>query len=92
MTAINKGENKFYIGDDIRNPIAEMTFVQSGVKRIVIDHTYVTEELRGQGVASELLEQVVLFAREEKLRILPLCPYAKHKLENNEAYLDILSV
>jgi predicted GNAT family acetyltransferase len=92
MTTINKGENKFYIGDDIRNPIAEMTFVQSGNSRIVIDHTYVSEDLRGQGIAGELLEQVVLFAREEEKKILPLCPYAKQKLEGNSAYMDVLSV
>lgn len=69
-----------------------MTFVQSGKGRIVIDHTYVSEDLRGQGIAGELLEKVVLFAREEEKKILPLCPYAKHKLEENAAYLDVLSV
>ena len=39
MHEIKKGENKFYIGEDIKEPIAELTFIESGKNRIVADHT-----------------------------------------------------
>ncbi|WP_067725290.1 GNAT family N-acetyltransferase [Oceanobacillus damuensis] len=91
MTIINKGANKFYVGDNIKNPLAEITFVESGEKRIVIDHTYVSNDLRGQGIAGRLVENVVHYAREAGKKILPLCPYAKEKIEKNEEYHDVLS-
>ena len=91
MATINKGENKFYVGDNIRNPLAEITFVESGEERLVIDHTYVSNDLRGQGIAGQLLENVVNYAREKGKKILPLCPFAKTKIEENADYQDILS-
>ncbi|WP_010651491.1 GNAT family N-acetyltransferase [Oceanobacillus massiliensis] len=91
MATINKGANKFYVGDNVRNPLAEITFVESGEERLVIDHTYVSSDLRGQGIAGQLVENVVLYAREAGKKILPLCPYAKNKMEENEAYHDVLS-
>lgn len=54
MTTINKGANKFYVGENIQNPLAEITFVESGKARLVIDHTYVSSDLRGQGVAGAI--------------------------------------
>ncbi|MBP2078740.1 GNAT family N-acetyltransferase [Oceanobacillus polygoni] len=92
MTTINKGENKFYVGDNIKEPLAEITFIQIGDAKIVIDHTYVSDELRGQGIAGELVEKVVLFAREKNRKITPLCPYAKKKIENTPEFCDVLGV
>lgn len=91
MVAIKKAENKFYIGEDIKEPIAEITFNRSSGNKIVVDHTYVSDELRGQGIAGKLVEQVVSYAREQNLKIIPLCPYVKNKLEETEAYHDVLA-
>lgn len=90
MATIHKGENKFYIGEDIRDTDAEITFVESGSNRLVIDHTYVTKELRNQGIAQQLLERVVRYARENDKYIIPLCPFAKKQMKKNEAYHDVL--
>lgn len=90
MATINKGENKFYIGDDIKEPLAEITFIENGDNRLVIDHTYVSDELRGQGIAGELVEKVVTRAREKGKKIMPLCPYAKSKLKKTPEYHDVL--
>ncbi|MBY7142698.1 N-acetyltransferase [Virgibacillus sp. NKC19-3] len=90
MVMINKGENKFYVGDDIKDPLAEITFIENGDNRLVIDHTYVSDELRRQGIAGELVGKVVMRAREKGKKILPLCPYAKSKLEKTPEYHDIL--
>lgn len=90
MATINKGENKFYVGDSIKDPMAEITFVQNGDNRLIIDHTYVSDELRGQGIAGDLVENVVLFAREKGKKVMPLCPYAKDKIEKTPAYQDVV--
>ncbi|MBP1970660.1 putative GNAT family acetyltransferase [Virgibacillus natechei] len=90
MATINKGENKFYVGDSIKDPMAEITFVQNGDNRLIIDHTYVSDELRGQGIAGDLVEKVVLFAREKGKKVMPLCPYAKDKIKKTPAYQDVV--
>ncbi|MFC4024768.1 GNAT family N-acetyltransferase [Oceanobacillus longus] len=91
MATINQGANKFYIGENVQNPLAEITFVESGEERLVIDHTYVSNDLRGQGIAGQLLENVVVYAREKGKKIIPLCPYAKEKIEKKKEYHDVLS-
>lgn len=90
MFEIKKGANKFYIGDFEENPVAEMTYVVSGEDNIIIDHTFVSDELGGQGVGKLLLKEVVDWSREENQKIIPLCPYAKAQMEKNEEYHDMI--
>jgi len=87
---IKKGKNRFYIGDDENNPIARITWKNGGENIIVIDHTIVDLTLRGQGIAGKLLAKVVEMAREENLKIIPVCSYAVVKLNRNDEYKDVL--
>ena len=87
---IKKGTNKFYIGENESNPIARITWKNGGNKIIVIDHTIVDPSLRGQGVAGQLLAKVVEMARNEGLKIVPVCSYAVVKLTRNNEYADVL--
>ena len=70
--------------------VAEMTYVRSGDTRIIIDHTEVGDELRGQGAGKKLVEAAVHMARENKLKILPLCPFAKSVFERTPEFRDVL--
>ena len=87
---INRAENKFYIGDEDR-PLAEITWVPTGDDQIIADHTWVSDELRGQGVAALLLAELVALARDHNKTIIPLCPYVKRKLTGDPQYEDILN-
>lgn len=90
-TTVKQGQNKFYVGDSEENPLAMMTFVHNGKTQIIIDHTEVGETLRGQSIGDKLLEEVVQYAREKEMKIIPLCPFAKARLEKNrEKYEDVL--
>ena len=87
---ILKGEGKFYIGDNENDPLAEITFVKTGEDKIIIDHTIVSDTLQGQGVAKKLLTRAVEFAREEKIKIIPVCPYVIAQFEKNpDLYGDV---
>jgi len=90
MIEVKKGSNKFYIGDSEDNPLAEMTFVPSNEDLIIIDHTFVSEELNGRGIGKLLLKELVDWAREEDKKIMPLCPYAKAQMEKNKEYHDMI--
>lgn len=91
MTTIKQGDNKFYIGDDEQNPLGEITFKLPGDNLMVVDHTYVSDDLRGQGIAGKLVGKVVEYAREQGKKINPTCSYAKKKMENTPEYQDVLA-
>jgi len=50
-----KGE--FYIGEEGHH-LAEMAYTWAGENMLIIDHTLVEDELRGQSVGRKLLDQV----------------------------------
>ncbi|HZK00113.1 MAG TPA: GNAT family N-acetyltransferase [Tissierellaceae bacterium] len=90
MLEIKKGTDKFYVGDSEDNPLAEMAYVLTGKDIIIIDHTFVTDELRGQSVGRLLLKEVVDWSRSENKKIIPLCPYSKAQMEKNPEYHDMI--
>lgn len=49
----------------------------------------VREELSGQGVAQQLVDRVVEKARQDGLKIVPVCPYAKKRFLEHEQYADV---
>lgn len=87
---IKKGENMFYVGDSEDSVKAKMTYVPSGENIIIIDGTFVSSELRGQGVGKKLLKEIVDWCRKENKKIVPLCPYAKAQIEKNNEYHDMI--
>ncbi len=91
MATIQKGENKFYIGENENEPSAEITFKPKDEHTIIADHTYVSDELRGEGIAGKLLEALIDYARKEDKKIVPVCSYVKNKMERTEEYHDLIA-
>lgn len=89
MYEIKRGSDRFYIGESIDNDIARITWTTEG-NVISVNHTFVAPELRGQSIAGKLLAEVVNMAREENLKVIPVCSYAVVKLTRNDEYKDIL--
>lgn len=82
-----KGE--FYIElDGVRE--ARMTYSWAGKDKIIIDHTEVSENLRGKGAGFKLVEESVNFARKNNLKIMPLCPFAKAVFDKTGKYHDVV--
>lgn len=69
--------------------LAEMEVgIQNG--NLTVYHTEVTEILKGQGIASKLLATMVAYARENKLKVIALCPYVLAQFRRHpEQYADI---
>ncbi|WP_067622566.1 GNAT family N-acetyltransferase [Alicyclobacillus acidiphilus] len=62
--------------------------VREGV--VSIDHTIVAPEHQGQGIAAQLVEQVVKQARAEHKRIRPVCSYAYAVFRRNAEYREVI--
>ena len=55
---------------------AVLTWLARGPLRIA-NHTYVPPELRGRGIAQQLVEALVADAREQGFKIVPQCSYVE---------------
>lgn len=87
---IEKAEKKHFIENEEGKIVAEITFVPAGASKVIIDHTFVDESLRGQNIASKLVASVVEEMREQDKKIVPLCPFAKAEFERKKEYQDML--
>lgn len=90
MSEIKKGTKGFYIGESEDNPLAEITYVPYGDNLIIVDHTYVSDSLSGQGVGKLLVKEIVDWARKENKKIIPQCSFVKAQMEKNKEYHDML--
>jgi predicted GNAT family acetyltransferase len=84
---VSKG--MFFIGEK-NKPLAEMTYSKAGSETIIIDHTQVTDALKGQSAGKKLVTAAVEYARENKIKIIPLCPFAKSVFEKVKEFQDVL--
>lgn len=82
-------EGLFFIRQE-KETLAEMHVRKRGTDRIIIEHTDVSEKLKGQGVGKLLVNHAVEFARKNNLKIVPLCPFAKAVLMKSKEYEDVL--
>ncbi len=70
---------------------AELTLSKITPSLVIADHTFVPEELRGQGLARALVAQLVKDARDKGQRIVPLCPFLRTYAERNrEELADVI--
>lgn len=67
-----------------------MTYSWAGADKIIIDHTEVEPAYNGKGVGKEMVYKAVEFARENNLKIIPLCPFATATFKKNEEIRDVL--
>lgn len=81
-------KGSFYIVEG-SEALAEMTYSKAGQERIIIDHTEVSEVLRGKGAGVQLVAYAVEFVRKKGIKMLPLCPFAKATLQRHPEWKDV---
>lgn len=79
----------FFVPGEEDQRLAEMTYLYTANNAIVIDHTEVKEALRGQGVGHTLLKEAVRYVRNNDLKLMATCPWAKEELIKHEQYKDV---
>jgi len=83
-------KGSFYVKeDDI--VLAEMTYSMAGNDVMIIDHTEVSDALRGKNIGYQLVQTAVEYARVNHIKIFPLCPFAKSVFDKKKAVFgDVL--
>ncbi len=76
--------------DDIK--AGQMTYTWKDKNTFSINHTEVNEAFQGQGLAADLLNEAIKYARENSLKIEAICSYVKSKFEKNkDKYADVIA-
>jgi hypothetical protein len=88
---LSKSENKgrFFIEEEGKM-LAQITWVKETEDHIILDHTFVDDSLRGQGIARQLFNKVIELAREREIKIQPVCSYAQKMFEQNPEIADLM--
>ena len=72
------------------NILAEMTYTMPSPEKMIIEHTEVSNELRGKDVGNQLVHTAVEYARSHHIKIIPLCPLANSVFKKKTEFSDIL--
>ncbi|MDW8034233.1 MAG: GNAT family N-acetyltransferase [Nitrososphaerota archaeon] len=81
-------EESFYIPLPNSNRAFLKYYIEKG--KMYILSTYTPPEYRGVGLASKLMEEAVKFASKNNLKIVPLCSYAKHYMDEHTELRSIV--
>ena len=86
-----EGHGAFFIMEKEKR-IAEMVFgIHDG--QLTVYHTEVDPAAEGKGLAGQLLQEMVKYAREKNLQVIPLCPYVLAQFKRHSAdYADIWKI
>lgn len=79
----------FFIPGEDDEYLAELIYARQG-ENMILEHTEVADELRGQNVGYELVHTAAEYARAHNLKIVPVCPFASAIIEKKPEYRDIL--
>lgn len=76
-----KETNRIYANNEEGTVIAEVIFPENEEGVCTINHTFVDESLRGQGVASQLVAAAVEEIKAQGKKVAATCSYAQGWLE-----------
>lgn len=79
---------RFYVEKNNRT-IAEMDYQLPGKDTLLIVHTEVDESLGGKGIGKQLVAAAVDYARNNSLRVIATCPFAKKVLDRTKGFADV---
>jgi predicted GNAT family acetyltransferase len=86
----NGNKGMFYVDDDEDGILAEMIYNMPAPDKMIIEHTEVSDDLKGQNVGYQLVHTGVEYARTHHIKILPLCPFAKSVFDKKPEFRDLL--
>lgn len=75
---------------EIDGHLAHADYTLDGT-RMTFTHTFVPTELRGRGIAEQLVRPALVHARANNLRVVPACSYVATFIERHREFADLLA-
>ncbi|HEX4986390.1 MAG TPA: GNAT family N-acetyltransferase [Burkholderiales bacterium] len=83
----NEAAKRFEVSVDGR--LAFSKYLLAGEK-FVVEHTEVPPELEGRGLASRIVRTALDYARANRLKVMPLCPFTAAYIRKHPEYRDLV--
>lgn len=87
---INESKKGYFLATDDGTEAGRMYYTWAGEDKFIIDHTEVLPAFKGKNVGKQLVMEAVKTARDNKLKIMPLCPFAKSVFDKMPEIGDVL--
>ncbi|KRM00257.1 GNAT family N-acetyltransferase [Liquorilactobacillus satsumensis] len=92
FTAWSESAFDYYRAQTDKNPVAHIGFrLINHEQTYVVEHTWVAEEARGQGLAGRITKDFLDQVAAQKKKVLPLCPFTRAFFEKNPEYKSLLA-
>ncbi len=86
---LNDAKKGAFVIDELGETVAEMEIGISG-SDMTVYHTRVADKLKGQGVAAQLFNEMLSYARSNNLKVVPHCTYVLAQFKRHpERYEDV---
>ena len=68
-----------------------MIYMKQGNDILIVEHTEIDEELKGQNIGYQLANAVIDYARTHHLKIIPMCPFMNAVISKKPEFRDVLA-
>lgn len=89
ITVIHEIENERFVADINGDKAYAVYNLQGDI--IKLNSTYTPPHLRGRGIAKIIVETVFKYAKENNLKVQPICSYVKTFISRNKEYADFVA-
>jgi predicted GNAT family acetyltransferase len=76
--------------DGKQQTVAYISYSKADEDKIIVDHTDVRPQFKGQDLGRQLVMKVVHYAREKKIKVFPICPFTASIFQKDESIRDVL--
>lgn len=79
-----------FIAEENGIEVGRMTYAWNSNDNFTIDHTEVNPDFKGKNIGKQMVMAAVDFARDSKVKIIPLCPFARNVFDKTSEIKDVL--
>jgi len=73
------------------NSLAVLEYTPLGATKLDYRHTFVPQAMRGRGIASRLVRFGLDYAMEQRVTVVPSCPFVAAYIEGHPRYQVLLA-
>jgi len=81
-------EKRFVINIDGKEVYVEF---EMNHDKMDLDHTYTHPELRGRGLAAQVVRAALEYAKENSFRVVPTCSYVRSFISKHDDYKELVA-
>lgn len=82
---------RHFINDEEGNMLAEITYAMQHPDTMVVDHTEVSDVLKGKNIGFQLVGAVIEHARAKGRHVVAVCSFASAVIEKNPGFKDVIT-